>query len=60
MKLDEAIEVQTISLDHPYITTNPELRKAMKLLIEAGKREIRNRKDPDYVLVGPLPGETEE
>jgi|GEM_PF-6770295 len=33
--------------------------RARALLIEAGRRELRNRSDPDVVRVGLLPGETE-
>jgi len=31
--------------------------EAVKLGIEAMKREKLNRDNPDYVIVGPLPGE---
>ena len=58
MTIDKAIEILPhliADLDNP-VTKN--YCDALKLGIEALKRERGNRESPDYVLVGPLPGET--
>lgn len=60
MNLQKAIEIGTSFTAEPNKEVAPQLIDAIKLLIEAGEREIRNRKDPNYVLVGLLPGETED
>ena len=39
---------------------SPEASEAVKLGIEALKREKANRDNPDFVIVGKLPSETEE
>lgn len=36
------------------------LDDALKLLIKAGEREVANRENPDFILVGQLQGETWE
>ena len=60
MTLDKTIEIlDTHQCDLPRNEV-PDLIAAIKLGIEALKRELRNRADPNYVLVGPLPGETDE
>jgi len=59
MTLDKAIETLQ-DLDTMLPQFPPEMREAVKLLIEAGKRIKFWRQDnvyPDYTL---LPGETEE
>ena len=37
-----------------------EFDNTILLLIKAGEREIGNRENPDFVMVGSLAGETEE
>jgi len=58
MTIDKAIEIlndiRNINLNH----YSPDRKDALKLGIEALKREKGNRASPDYVLAGPLPGET--
>ena len=60
MNIDEAIKILEAYLrgDEP---DNPsDLPASFRLSIEAMKREIANRNNPDYVIVGKLPGETED
>lgn len=60
MKLDKAIELNTES--HQSLANHGfhDHADALKLGIEALKREKQNRDNPDFVVVGKLPGETEE
>ena len=60
MKLEEAIELLDIAKEGFPANDTEKYYKAMELLIEAGKREKSNRDNPDFIIVGPLPGETEE
>ena len=60
MNLPEAIEIGKRRVKDFRPGCDPEERDATKLLIKSGEREIRNRKDPDYLIFGLLPGETEE
>ena len=57
MKLDKAIEILDCILDDDYDPKDQEVDEAIKLGIEALKREQSNRKDTFSI---PLPGETEE
>ncbi len=60
MTPDEAIKIKQ---KYQYILQDaslPELIEADNLSIEALKREEANRKNPDFVIVGTLPGETED
>ncbi len=60
MKLEKAIEIgKELLTDLPPFTFE-QRREAVKLLIEAGEREISNRGDLHYIHTGPLPSETEE
>jgi len=57
MKIAEAIETLT-DLKTTLPQSNPEKRReAVELGIEALKREKANRDNPDFVMVGTLPGE---
>jgi len=60
LTLTEAIEVVKPEILERPLPHEEEYNNALKLLIKAGKREQANRANPDYVLVGLLPGETKE
>jgi hypothetical protein len=60
MTLDEAIEILKELPDNLNNVLDYDQQNALLLGRGALEREKRNRKDPKYVLVGPLPGETEE
>jgi len=60
MKIEKAIEILDIHTKDPCSISFDELKEAEELGLEALKREKRNRDDPDLVLVGLLPGETED
>lgn len=59
MTLDEAIKELTKAYNYPMNCINVELHDATKLGIEALKRLIDNRRDPEFDHWVPLPGETE-
>jgi len=60
MKPEEAIEtLTTMVYEEGEFYVKMQL-KAMKLGIQGLKREIANRDNPDFVIVGKLPGETDE
>lgn len=60
MRLDRAIEIQTIHNDHNPNITDAEREAAHQLSIEAMKREQILRREIPYDRDGLLPGETEE
>jgi len=60
MDLDKVVKILTSDMDNVLISSVADLRAAKKLGIEALKREKRNREDPNCVIVGLLPGETDE
>lgn len=60
MKLEKAIELLQDPLLFSTHPLDPDKRDAISLGIEALKREKANRENPSFVMVGPLPGETEE
>lgn len=60
MNIDEAIETLGYNLRNLNPNVTPKLFDATKLGLEALRREKSNRDNPDYVMVGKLPGETEE
>ena len=59
MTIDEAIESNTKEL--AYVRGIGMVRRidAIRLSIEALNREKFNRENPDFVIVGKLPGETD-
>lgn len=60
MKLAKAIEIlQDLERGH-YNNEPADQTNALKLGVEALKREKINRNNSDYVFVGLLPGETKE
>lgn len=60
MKIEKAIEILKKRKKGRQSIGQFDDVEAIQLGIEALKREQRNRKDSNYVLVGPLPGETEK
>jgi hypothetical protein len=58
--IDKAIEVLNLLLLSGSNVTLDTNRNAVKLGIEALKREKNNRDDPNFVLVGKLPREEKE
>ena len=60
MKIDRAIEILEKEEEDTWLGTEREWKAAVKLGYEALKREKANRDNPDFVMVGKLPGETEE
>ena len=60
LTLKEAIEILTDFRQQESALLGNEFSQAALLLIEAGKREVANRENPDFVMVGKLPGETME
>lgn len=58
MKLDKAIELVEEDTKHPTAQFTPELVKAEKLLIEAGKCIEHLRSKVYYYRIPLLPGET--
>lgn len=60
MRLEKAIEIKTTYLKGDEAVEHDALIEADGLLIEAGKREVANRENPDFVMVGKLPGETKD
>lgn len=60
MNIDEAIEIQTRYLTHPYIQGEHELVAAMNLGIEALKWRKESEQYDSSLKAFPLPGETEE
>lgn len=60
MKLDKAIEIQTIHNDHNPAFTDAEREEAHQLGIEALKRIQAGRTPVPAKYFQPLPGETEE
>ena len=60
MKLKQAIEIFTYMTEHRNVSSLEDCTTALKLGIEALKREESNRENPKYVIIGLLPGETEE
>ncbi|GAJ02143.1 unnamed protein product [marine sediment metagenome] len=60
MKLEEAIEIETIHNDHNPDFTDAEREEAHQLLIEAGKRIIKVRPHSFELRMYLLPGETKE
>jgi len=59
MKLEEAVEILEKEWEDTWMGSEAKWKKAVKLGYEALKREIANRENPDFVMVGKLPGETE-
>lgn len=59
MKLEKAIEIGHIIVQTGEYEGDPDDSDAVKLLIEAGKRELNNRSGSKYVIVAPLKGETD-
>ncbi|MBA7555107.1 hypothetical protein ES705_47759 [subsurface metagenome] len=59
MKLKKAIEIQKELLDADNIDLTEDEKDAIKLLIEAGKRLVENRRDFPETAWLLLPGETE-
>ena len=60
MTIDEAIEGSNEAVAYLSIHHQARLAQAVKLGEEALKREKANRENPDFVMVGKLPGETKE
>lgn len=60
MTPDKAIKILKVYHYSMLGVASPGICNAIKLGISALKREKANRENPSYVLVGPLPGETEE
>jgi len=60
VKLSEAIELANKDIDNPGSVAIEDINEAEKLLIEAGKREVYNRKHQPFLVSGKLPGETNE
>lgn len=60
MKLSTAKEIMELNIQEAGKKMPPDTLDALKLHVEAVKRELRNRDDPDYLLCGLLPGETPE
>lgn len=58
MQIEKAIEIGQEILDGVQPTSITDRRGAIQLGLEALKREKLNRENPDYVIVGQLPGET--
>lgn len=58
MTIDKAIKHLEEHLRYQQYKLQGEHEQSVALGIEALKREKRNRDDPNYVLVGPLPGES--
>jgi len=58
MKLEEAIELGNTAKEGWPLSNGEEYYKALELLIKAGEREIFNRENPSFVIVGQLPSET--
>ena len=59
MNIPSAIELlDSMNEGWPMVNID-EYDKAIRLGIEALKREKSNRENPDFVMVGKLPGETE-
>ncbi len=55
--LEMAIQIAADILTYVKPGDPPDEHDSLKLLIQAAKREMTNRSNPDYVMVGPLPGE---
>lgn len=60
MKLQKAIEILEYKLRWGFYPDYKEYKKAVRLLIEAGKRELDNRSGSKYVIVRQLKSETPE
>lgn len=60
MKLAKAIKTTDTLIKHPKIVYTADDLDALKLLIEAGKREVASRARYDNEDPWLLPGETEE
>lgn len=58
MKLKKAIELIHAEIDDDTLDWESPIGEAYHLAFEALKREQSNRDNPDWVMVGPLPGET--
>lgn len=60
MTIDEAIELTEAIIINGEYEGDPDESDALKLGIESLKRELFNRTNPDLVLVGILPLETDD
>lgn len=60
MKLEEAIEILSEEVKHPYSAKKMSRPDALKLLIEAGKQVQFYRSIPDGKTHNLLPGETSD
>ena len=60
MKLSEAKEILAQMGTPEFTGYTEDILAARKLGVEAIDREMFNRENPDFVMVGRLPGETEE
>lgn len=58
MEIKKAIEIFDLNLLHAGSHMPPDVKDALKLGKEALEREKQNRDNPDFVMVGLLPGET--
>lgn len=60
MNLPKAIEILSIERKTAELQTDPDFYNALKLGIEALKRELYNRQHQPFLIFGKLPRETEE
>jgi len=60
MKLPKAVEIGELNIKEAGKKMPPDTLDALKLLVEAGKREIEHRELDIDTRFGLLPGETEE
>jgi len=60
MKLPKAIEIGELNIKEVGRKMSPDTLDALKLLVEAGKREMEHRELDIDTRFGLLPGETEE
>jgi len=58
MELKKAIEIATAHRELTFVDKNPDLKDAIKLLVEAGKRVAAQRQRTLGITQPPLPGET--
>jgi len=60
MNLSKAIEIATVMQKEQVYLLAPDGGDAIQLLIEAGKRYLSLKLSEEYVIIKPLPGETEK
>lgn len=60
MTIQEAIQIVSVEVQHPYSAKKMARPDALKLLIGAGERVLEGRGQGLRLYIDPLPGETEK